>query len=184
MYSRSAKALPPLEHFKNLDHHHNMVHRLGALPPTYRGNRVRKNVAYQNLQGLINPDVFDNCDTNCSALSALDLITSKKYNRNRCFYMLFMDRYVMVSALRLVDCLVGGDTSDHTPAKAEKIEKIKSQFDRFKADKIMNASAASDDMLEVTMVKEIMSQITTKWDVLRQRRQNFVASEDMDEEEN
>lgn len=46
--------LPACAQFDELDHHHNMVRRLQLLPPSLRGNQLKKNVAFLNLQQILN----------------------------------------------------------------------------------------------------------------------------------
>jgi hypothetical protein len=38
-----------------MDHHHNAVHRLDLLPPTFRGNQIKKSVAFMHLQQFVDP---------------------------------------------------------------------------------------------------------------------------------
>lgn len=47
--------MPLTEAFQCIDHHHNMLKRLQLIPPTFRGNQVRKNMAFIHLQQIINP---------------------------------------------------------------------------------------------------------------------------------
>ena len=46
--------LPWQDNVEALDHHHNMVARLNKLPPSLRGNQVKKNVAFLHLQQIFN----------------------------------------------------------------------------------------------------------------------------------
>ena len=46
-------AVPALDHLGIMDHHHNMVQRVQLLPPTFRGYAIKKNVAFLQLQLLM-----------------------------------------------------------------------------------------------------------------------------------
>lgn len=46
-------SIAPLDHLGTMDHHHNMLQRVQLLPPTFRGNMIKKNAAYLQLQLLM-----------------------------------------------------------------------------------------------------------------------------------
>lgn len=59
MKTWDAGNLPRQDHFDTYDHHHNMVARMDLIPPSLRGNQVRKGVAFLNFQYIIDPGESD-----------------------------------------------------------------------------------------------------------------------------
>ncbi len=59
MKTWEAGNLPRQDHFDTYDHHHNMVARMDLIPPSLRGNQVRKGVAFLNFQYIIDPGESD-----------------------------------------------------------------------------------------------------------------------------
>jgi len=107
------------------DHHLNMLHRIHLVPPSFRGNQVRKYLAFMYLQTLAeihfslptHVDVVDLVDTPdlCDKLSdGLKMIVlSKNYQ-------------LTMTVIELYDIIVGHEPElDFTPDKVEHINRVK-----------------------------------------------------------
>merc|ERR1711928_312239 len=110
------------------DHHLNMIARLGLIPPSLRGNQLKKYLSFVYLQTIAemtyvlptHVDVFDVTDIPelCSKLSAsLKLIVSyKNYD-------------VITTVVELYDNIVGHEPeTDFTKDKVEAIELIQKKL--------------------------------------------------------
>jgi len=107
------------------DHHLNMLHRIHLIPPSYRGNQVKKYMAFMYLQTLAeihfslptHVDVVDLVDTPdlCDKLSdGLKMIVlSKNYE-------------LTMTVVELYDIIIGHEPElDFTPEKVELINRVK-----------------------------------------------------------
>lgn len=118
--------VPAFEQFGNMDHHHNKIVRLQLIPPTVRGNQVKKNVAFIHFQQIIDTGSRNNnCFMSCVRLYTCDLlwrvleaislmakadigdvtdILAKDLYRLKALYD---ENYVMMNIVRLIDIITG-----------------------------------------------------------------------------
>lgn len=86
------------------DHHHNIVRRLQLLPPTYRGQMVKKMIAHYHLQTFLGVKEKETLH-DANAEDAFNVLDKHKNS----FNSFADDLYVVMSILRLVDALVGNE---------------------------------------------------------------------------
>ncbi len=132
-----------MEQFKINDHHHNMMSRLQLLPPSLRGNQVRKAVAFLNVQYILDPG--ENCvvpsflgsvpssfpvvpaDTHSlvieNAILELDKVLEVDANVVK-LKALYDHHYVMFNLVPMIDAVIGNEPDDFSKDKLPKIKKV------------------------------------------------------------
>lgn len=108
-----------MESFDSIDHHHNMVRRLELLPPSIRGNQVKKAVAFLNLQFVL--------DASDMTLVTTDVVgeTARMLEKEKAVLLaLSGELYVVFSVVKMMDAVVGNEANDFTPEKKPWINKV------------------------------------------------------------
>ena len=135
-----------LAHFEDHDHHHNMTHRLDLLPPSLRGNMVKKGVAFLNLQYLIDPgkrgtaQMVHNSLEKDTPIAVSDdhvLVTEKFVDELNSILnleqnllklrVLYGHMYVMYNLIKIVDAIVGKESDDFALSRLDKIKAVRRQ---------------------------------------------------------
>ncbi|XP_059094587.1 uncharacterized protein LOC131889490 [Tigriopus californicus] len=153
----SREELPACAQFDELDHHHNMVRRLQFLPPSLRGNQLKKNVAFLNLQQILNlEEMVIVAKANVSDLSDI-LQNPNNWPR---LARLESEHYAMMTCIRLMDVIVGSESSDFTDSNWKHIMSVKNflSYTIRQRDDIRNPDSSR--------VKELAHQIFAKWSLL------------------
>lgn len=156
-------ALPATKsgNFETLDHHHNIVWRLKLFPNSVRGNQIRKNVAFLNLQQLLNVNGED--DGEAELLPNASVIELKQFlfdqNAGNRLKPVGNEHYLMMSVVRLIDFVVGNENEDFEDgAKSLSVRKVKSELTTYSA-------RMKEDInnMDISRLKEFLTQVTTRW---------------------
>ena len=143
-----------------IDHHHNMVNRIRYLPPTFRGNQVKKILAFMCLQQLIDPSNID-----LTPIANInDAATTLSKNRHK-FEALFDEHYIMINIIRLLDIIAGSEPLIDYVGKEKReglaaVEKILLDYE---AKKLKRQNAEADP----SRVKELLQQVNAKWKMMK-----------------
>ena len=148
------------------DHHLNMIARLGLIPPSLRGNQLKKYLSFVYLQTIAemtyvlptHVDVFDVTDIPelCSKLSAsLKLIVSyKNYD-------------VITTVVELYDNIVGHEPeTDFTKDKVEAIELIRRnvlQWIQKKLPNMNNINTEDERSMKGIQLSEFLDIVKMRW---------------------
>ena len=143
-----------------IDHHHNMVNRIRLLPPTFRGNQVKKILAFMCLQQIIDPSNIDLTPT----ANINDAANTLTRNRHK-FEALFEENYIMISVIRLLDQIAGNEPLiDYVgKEKREGLEKVERILTDYEAKKLKRHNAEADP----SRVKELLQQVNAKWKMMK-----------------
>jgi len=148
------------------DHHLNMLARLALLPPSFRGNQLRKYLAFMYLQTIaetvyVSPthvDVFDLVDIPalCDDLApGLKIIVKSK------------NFEVMMTVVELYDMVVGHEpTIDFTKEKIDAIQKIQKNVLQWIQKKLPNMSRINiDDQRSIKgmQLSEYLDIVISRW---------------------
>ncbi len=171
--------VPTLPHFQEIDHHHNMVARLQLIPPSYRGNQVKKNVAYLHLQQLLNNGMAGNDSINFPRVRNFYLLFSDKIllatradigdafsvltKNNVLLGRLFDEHYTMFNVVRLLDMLAGAEPEDYTRRKCEHLNCVRDFLNNY-AQK--NWKRTEED---TSTLNELLAQVISKWSIIQSR---------------
>jgi len=155
------------------DHHLNMLHRLSLVPPSYRGNQLRKYLAFMYLQTIaetvyVSPthvDVFDIIEIPelCDELSpGLRLIVkAKNYD-------------VIMTVVELYDIIIGHEpATDFTADKIEAIQRIQKNVLQWIQKKLPNMNRINiDDQRSIKgmQLSEYLDIVCGRWQTHCQRR--------------
>merc|ERR1719508_529489 len=155
------------------DHHLNMLHRLSLVPPSYRGNQLRKYLAFMYLQTIaetvyVSPthvDVFDIIEIPelCDELSpGLRLIVkAKNYD-------------VIMTLVELYDIIIGHEpATDFTADKIEAIQRIQKNVLQWIQKKLPNMNRINiDDQRSIKgmQLSEYLDIVCGRWQTHCQRR--------------
>ena len=119
--------------FEIIDHHHNIVRRLDLLPPTFRGQIIRKMLAHYHYQeflgkGITMADDKTSIIPHVGAKEAWELL---RCNMN-IFKLYNEEYYAMMSMIRLLDAIVGNEPFMDFKEKIynEAIKHIKDHLER------------------------------------------------------
>lgn len=154
--------LPIINKINRNDHHHNMVHRLRQIPPTLRGNQLRKTVGFMHLQQLIDPRKVDNV-LNVDAEILWNFLRPR-FDKEKLIFGNFY--YLGFSILRLIDIVVGDEPL--VEYKAENIiETLRALHNRLlNLTNCLFADTTAGNVFDIIKVKEFTSQMWSKWLVL------------------
>ena len=143
-----------------IDHHHNMVNRIRLLPPTFRGNQVKKIFAFMCLQQIIDPSNIDLTPT----ANINDAANTLARNRHK-FEALYDEHYIMISIIRLLDQIAGCEPLiDYVgKEKREGLEKVEKILNEYEAKKLKRHNAEADP----SRVKELLQQVNAKWKMMK-----------------
>ena len=143
-----------------VDHHHNLVERLRILPPSFRGNQIRRVVACSWVSSIVKGfGEHEICmEHNINHVAKLFQDNQFKIRRN-----LLDDVYAMLSLLRLVDAVFGS-------------EPVQSHMGQFKDSRIIlsnfldvyikefNRRSVKDSFESFSRSRDIFTQIKSKWE--------------------
>lgn len=111
------------------DHRLNIIHKLDLIPPSYRGNHLRRFLAYYYLHSCLHRD-----EIGLSEYPTIVDVASKPYlGINATYLRILMHKdYANYSALlvivKLYDVIVGHETKeDFSPEKIESIQKVRKE---------------------------------------------------------
>ena len=93
--------------FEIIDHHHNIVRRLDLLPPTHRGQMIRKMLAHYHFQEFLGKGIGSNTSI-IPYVGAIEAWQLLKHNMN-VFKLYNSEYYAMMSVIRLLDAIVGNE---------------------------------------------------------------------------
>ena len=161
MKTWTKEEMPRNDMMVTIDHHHNMVYRIRLLPPTFRGNQVKKILAYMCLQQIIDPSNIDLTPTANINDAAVTLSRTKHK-----FELLFDEPYIMINIIRLLDQIAGCEPLiDYVgKEKREGLEKVKNILLDYEAKKLKRNNAEVDP----SRVKELLQQVNAKWKMMQQ----------------
>merc|ERR1712020_554152 len=141
MKTWTKEEMPRNDMMVTIDHHHNMVYRIRLLPPTFRGNQVKKILAYMCLQQIIDPSNIDLQPT-ANINDAAETLIKNRYK----FEALQDEHYIMMNIIRLLDEIAGCEPLiDYVgKEKREGLEKVKNIFLDYEAKKLKRNNAEVD----------------------------------------
>ena len=124
-----------MENYHIVDHHHNIVRRLDLLPPTHRGQIIRKMLAHFHFQEFLGKGILS--DTADEKTSIIPHVGAKeawgllRKNMNK-FKLYNQEYYAMMSMIRLLDAIVGNEPFMDFKEKTydEAIKHIKDHLER------------------------------------------------------
>ena len=139
MKTWTKEEMPRNDMMVTIDHHHNMLNRIRLLPPTFRGNQVKKIYAYMCLQQIINPNEIDLQPT-ANINDAADTLIKNRYK----FEALQDEHYIMISIIRLLDEIAGCEPLIDYVGKEnreglEKVERIMAEYEAKKLKRHTNS---------------------------------------------
>jgi len=155
------------------DHHLNMIHRLNLIPPSYRGNQLKKYLAFMYLQTIaetayVSPthvDVFDIIEIPdlCDDLSPGLRIIVKAKNYD-----------VIMTVVELYDIIIGHEpATDFTPDKIEAIQRIQKNVLHWIQKKLPNMNRINiDDQRSIKgmQLSEYLDIVCGRWQFHCERR--------------
>ena len=144
-----------------IDHHHNMVNRIRLLPPTFRGNQVKKILAFMCLQQIIDPSNIDLTPT-ANINDAANILSRNRHK----FEALFDEHYIMINVIRLLDQIAGCEPLIDYVGKENRdgLEKVERILADYEAKKLKRHNAEA----EPSRVKELLQQVNAKWKMMKQ----------------
>ena len=160
MKTWTKEEMPRNDMMVTIDHHHNMHNRIRLLPPTFRGNQVKKIYAYMCLQQIINPNEIDLQPT-ANINDAADTLIKNRYK----FEALQDEHYIMMNIIRFLDDIAGCEPLIDYVGKEnreglEKVERIMAEYEAKKLKRHTNEADPSK-------VKELLQQVTAKWKMMK-----------------
>ena len=160
MKTWTKEEMPRNDMMVTIDHHHNMVNRIRLLPPTFRGNQIKKILAYMCLQQIIDPSNIDLTPT----ANINDAATTLSRNRHK-FEALFDEHYIMISIIRLLDQIAGCEPLIDYVGKEQRegLEKVEKILVEYEAKKLKRHNAEADP----SRVKELLQQVNAKWKMMK-----------------
>jgi hypothetical protein len=163
MKTWTKEEMPRNDMLVTIDHHHNMVNRIRILPPTFRGNQVKKILAFMCLQQIIDPSNIDLAPT----ANINDAATTLSRNRHK-FEALFDEHYIMMSIIRLLDQIAGSEPLIDYVGKEKRdgLEKVEKILLDYEAKKLKRHNAEADP----SRVKELLQQVNAKWKMMKLTR--------------
>ena len=151
-----------IENMHQNDHHHNIVRKLHLLPPSPRGNVIRKALAFFHLQSLLGVCVLQ-IVPHASASEAWSLLQTQ----GTIFKLCESEYYVMSSLIRLIDAMVGNEPFlDFNPTKLVYIEHLKERLVQYKEAKLSNLRLLEKD---VWLARDLVVETMARWEDLKQR---------------
>ena len=156
--------VPQFRHFTSLDHHHNMLRRLNFIPPSLRGNQLRKYVAYLQLQEMLDCQSLD-AVSKPNANHVMDVLS----NNLPVFRALSVhDHYCVFTFIRMIDIIVGNEKGDFERQKFDSLKKVMevlSPLENLRASSVATSAVVD----EKARVGELISQFKSKWTLLKAR---------------
>jgi len=161
-----------MENYHIVDHHHNIVRRLDLLPPTHRGQIIRKMLAHFHFQEFLGKGILS--DTADEKTSIIPHVGAKeawgllRKNMNK-FKLYNQEYYAMMSMIRLLDAIVGNEPFMDFKEKTydEAIKHIKDHLERYRAEDLIRAKTRNCSN-DVQKLRELLSLVTSKWGQLYQ----------------